>query len=973
MKKSKLIPSFVLILALLLSLAACGGTDSIEVAVEEAAADVQEEADKAMATTEAAAAAAAAEAEAAAEAAADEAAAAADAVEEVVEEATDAVEETVEEATDAAGMDDVYGNIGEIDLDGTEVTFWHRYDSGSRQEEIDRIIAEFNATNEYGITVNGDAVGHYGIIYDKMIAGLTTGDVPGLVIAYQNQAAAYQVADGLVSVDSYIADPTYGLGDDEADFFPAFLASDRLPQFGGHSYGFPAAGRSMEMLFVNMDWLAELGYDAPPQTPEEFAEMTCAAAATPFSKNESGFTTGIEMDTDASVLAAMVFARGGDIFDASTGSFTYNTEEAIASAELLQGLFNDGCISEIAEKYGDQTDFGNGKTLFTTSSSSGLPYYSSAVADGEVGGFEWTVAPIPYTGADPVQNIYGGSVSIVKTDPATQLASWLFLKYWTEAENQATWAVASNYFPARQSVAENMSDYMAENEAYGKAFTYLPYGKAEAPVAGYDNVRDAVEQSFIDIVFGGADAAATMADLEMEANEIMAESAPDGEYVAPEMSSEEAVEEAVAPMEYDMDVYGDIESVDLAGTEVTFWHRYDSGSRQEEIDRIIAEFNATNEYGITVNGDAVGHYGIIYDKMIAGLTTGDVPGLVIAYQNQAAAYQVADGLVSVDSYIADPTYGLGDDEADFFPAFLASDRLPQFGGHSYGFPAAGRSMEMLFVNMDWLAELGYDAPPQTPEEFAEMTCAAAATPFSKNESGFTTGIEMDTDASVLAAMVFARGGDIFDASTGSFTYNTEEAIASAELLQGLFNDGCISEIAEKYGDQTDFGNGKTLFTTSSSSGLPYYSSAVADGEVGGFEWTVAPIPYTGADPVQNIYGGSVSIVKTDPATQLASWLFLKYWTEAENQATWAVASNYFPARQSVAENMSDYMAENEAYGKAFTYLPYGKAEAPVAGYDNVRDAVEQAFIDIVFGGADAATTLADLEMEANDIMAESAP
>ncbi len=960
MKNSKLITLFVLILALMLSLAACGGTDAIEEAVDEAAAEVEE---------------AAAEVEEAVEE-----------VEEVVEEATteeaaeetteEVAEETTEEVVEEAPMADydmdIYGNIGDVDLSGAEVTFWHRYDSGSRQEEIDRLIAEFNATNEYGITVSGDAVGHYGVIYDKMIAGLTTGDVPGLVVAYQNQAAAYQVADGLVSVDPYIADETYGLGDDEADFFASFLASDRLPQFGGQAFGFPAAGRSMEMLFVNMDWLAELGYDAPPQTPEEFAEMACAAAAQPFSKNESGFTTGIEMDTDASVLAAMIFARGGDIFDYENGVFTYDTEESIASAELLQGLFNDGCISEIAEKYGDQTDFGNGKTLFTTSSSSGLPYYGSAVADGEAGGFEWVVAPIPYTGAEPMQNLYGGSVSVVKTDPATQLASWLFLKYWTESENQATWAEASNYFPARASVADNMSDYMAENVAYGAAFDLLPYSKAEAPVAGYDNVRDTVEQAFIDIVFGGADAAATMADLEAEANEIMAESAPDGDYVAPE-ATEEAAEEAAAPMEYDMDIYGDIEAVDLSGAEVTFWHRYDSGSRQEEIDRLIAEFNATNEYGITVSGDAVGHYGVIYDKMIAGLTTGDVPGLVVAYQNQAAAYQVADGLVSVDPYIASEAHGLGDDAPDYFEAFMASDRLPQFGGQAFGFPAAGRSMEMLFVNMDWLAELGYDAPPQTPEEFAEMACAAAEQPFSKNESDFTTGIEMDTDASVLAAFVFARGGDIFDYENGAFTYNTEEAIASTELLQGLFNDGCISEIAEKYGDQTDFGNGKTLFTTSSSSGLPYYGSAVADGEAGGFEWVVAPIPYTGAEPMQNLYGGSVSVVKTDPATQLASWLFLKYWTESENQATWAEASNYFPARASVADNMSDYMAENVAYGTAFELLPYSKSEAPVAGYDNVRDAVEQAFINIMFGGADATTTLADLELEANEIMAESAP
>ncbi|PIE82417.1 MAG: hypothetical protein CSA11_00555, partial [Chloroflexi bacterium] len=141
---------------------------------------------------------------------------------------------------------------------------------------------------------------------------------------------------------------------------------------------------------------------------------------------------------------------------------------------------------------------------------------------------------------------------------------------------------------------------------------------------------------------------------------------------------------------------------------------------------------------------------------------------------------------------------------------------------------------------------------------------------------------------------------------------------------------------------------------------------------GGFNWSVAPIPYSGSEPVQNIYGASTSIVQTDPVGQLASWLFLKYWAQPENQVAWSQSSNYFPARASVADAMGDYMAENEAFGTAFNLLQYGKAEAPVAGYDNVRDEVEEAFSAIA-DGADIESTLAALETRANEIMEESAP
>lgn len=419
----------------------------------------------------------------------------------------------------------------------------------------------------------------------------------------------------------------------------------------------------------------------------------------------------------------------------------------------------------------------------------------------------------------------------------------------------------------------------------------------------------------------------------------------------------------------DQAIYGDLDAIELDGTNVTFWHRFESGARQEVIASMVDEFNSSNEYGITVEEVAIGNYDVIYDSMVNALTTGDLPGLVIAYQNQAAAYQVADGLVSVEPYITHPEYGLTADESeDFFQAFIETDRLPQFNGEAYGFPP-NRSMEMMYYNSDWLTELGYDAPPATPDEFAEMVCAARDQAFSKNEGDVTAGTQVGTGASNFASLVFARGGDVF--ADGQYTYNTPEAVEAMELMAQLAADGCILPIAEQYGDQSDFGKGIILFTQGSSSGMPFYESAVNEGA--DFAWSVAPIPYTGADPVQNIYGASASIPKTDPATQLAAWLFLKHWTEPTQQAEWAQATNYFPVRNSVADGLDGYFEENPAYQVAFDLLPFGKGEPPVAGYDEVRDEVAQAMSAIIFDGADAAETLSALDAVANGLLADAAP
>jgi multiple sugar transport system substrate-binding protein len=241
-------------------------------------------------------------------------------------------------------------------------------------------VDEFNATNPYGIFVEARNEGGYNDIYNKMIAGLTTGEVPGLTVAYQNQAAAYMVADGLVDLDPYINHPEYGLSEAELnDFFQAFIDGDRLPQFGNKPYGFPP-NRSMEMLYYNAEWLAELreaghiSFDGPPQTPEQFSEAVCAGAENPFSKNpDPSISIGYQIRTDASNYAALVFARGGDIYDYENNQFTLDTPEARDGLGQMKELLDQGCAARIAERFGDQTDFGNGQNLFTMGSSSGCP------------------------------------------------------------------------------------------------------------------------------------------------------------------------------------------------------------------------------------------------------------------------------------------------------------------------------------------------------------------------------------------------------------------------------------------------------------------------------------------------------------------------------------------------------------------------------------------------------------------------
>ncbi|MBA2666896.1 MAG: extracellular solute-binding protein [Chloroflexi bacterium] len=412
----------------------------------------------------------------------------------------------------------------------------------------------------------------------------------------------------------------------------------------------------------------------------------------------------------------------------------------------------------------------------------------------------------------------------------------------------------------------------------------------------------------------------------------------------------------------------DYENVDPSGQTVTFWHQH-TGIRQEMLREIVQDFNAGNSYGITLIEENQGNYEDIFNKMLVLLGTADVPNLVVAYQNQAATYQIVDGLIDLWPLVRSARWGLDEaDRSDFFEGFIQSDVNPTFGGALLGFPP-NRSMEVMYYNSDWLEELGFDGPPESPEAFAEAACAALERPFAgATGGGRSLGYEVSLDASRFASWTFAFGGDIFDAETGRYTLDDDGAIAAMTFLQDLQDRGCIDIVTERFGDQTNFGQGRTLFTIGSSSGFPFYREAVEAGAT--FDWSVDALPHTTAEPVMNIYGASVSMPAGASAEQeVATWIFLQYYTSPEVQNRWARAANYFPVRESVADGMADYFEADPAYERAFSLLRFARSEPPVPGYDFVRSLIAGEMAAIL-DGADVRATLTAANEEANAILDE---
>ena len=395
--------------------------------------------------------------------------------------------------------------------------------------------------------------------------------------------------------------------------------------------------------------------------------------------------------------------------------------------------------------------------------------------------------------------------------------------------------------------------------------------------------------------------------------------------------------------------------VDPSNQKVLFWHQHDR-QRQEALRELIDEFNRTNHHSIEIAEEYAGQYRQIYNRMPGAFRDGSPPQMVVAYSNQAHPYYLSDWVVDLTPYMRSSQWGLGSARDDYFKTFLRQDNV---NGVQVAFPPH-RSMEILYCNMDWLAELGYDQPPSIWDEFAEMARRAGQTPFSRSvDPERSLGLLLDLDASRLASMVFSRGGDLMNKARTAYTLDTAEARASLAMVRELMGEGAVELAGDIDEIRAAFASGQVLFAIHSSSQYPRFARQVE--KKGGFLWEVAAIPHAGETPVVNMYGASIAICRSTPEQQLAAWIFLKWFTEPKQQARWVKTTNYFPVRRSTAREFTPYLRT------AYSLLESGKAEPAGVWYDPVRRMVSEAMGEILSGG-DMDQILSRVDWEANNLL-----
>ena len=312
---------------------------------------------------------------------------------EIVEPTEELIEEPIEAETEAPTQEELIEvstieptlEVDEIepteallpDLTGTEITIWHAF---YQEEGIKTLIDEFNASNDFGITVYSQHMGSYNDLATIINAGIESGELPNLTVGYSNIISGWYEQGVIASLNEYIDNVYYGFSDEEkANFYSDPYSSGTLAN--GTQISLPIQ-QSAYVLFYNNTWAQELGFDHPPRNSAEFEEQACIATAANQNDDnpDNDNTGGYVYFPDASMVSSWIWAFGGEYVSPDGGAYDFNNEAVYNAAEFFWDLNNFGCIL-LTPSY-PNPEFANREALFITSSSAGIPYQYSAMEGG---------------------------------------------------------------------------------------------------------------------------------------------------------------------------------------------------------------------------------------------------------------------------------------------------------------------------------------------------------------------------------------------------------------------------------------------------------------------------------------------------------------------------------------------------------------------------------------------------------------
>lgn len=328
-------------------------------------------------------------------------------------------------------------------LNGLTITVWHPW-SDELNDQLDKIVQEFNKKNEWGIRIEPKAFYSAGTLFDGVASALSEESqaLPNALIAPSEQLSILTTeSDALLDLDDYISHPEYGFSSAKVDsFLPIFWEQD---QTGDKQIAIPIL-RTANVMFYNQSWARELGFQSPPKDPAGFKTQACAAAV---ENNSVGLldlygTGGWLVDTDSiTTLSWLQSFNESPLIREPAEIPAFDSPSSEDAVLFLRSMLEDGCAWLNRNEMPNNL-FSQRKALFFSGTLQEIQYQRKL---NQVTGFkdEWTILPYIKQNGDSFVFSSGYSLAVMRSRNADlkkayqeDLASWLFIRWISDTKNQ---------------------------------------------------------------------------------------------------------------------------------------------------------------------------------------------------------------------------------------------------------------------------------------------------------------------------------------------------------------------------------------------------------------------------------------------------------------------------------------------------------------------------------------------------------
>ena len=341
------------------------------------------------------------------------------------------------------------GNTEPVNL-----SVWTYY-NGDQLESFNKLVDTFNDTvgKEKNITVESYSQGSVNDLETQVMAAaqgkVGASAMPNIFMAYADTAYAMDQMGELADLAPYFTD------EERAAYVDSYLTEGDFDDSGSIKI-FPVA-KSTELLFLNdTDWkpfAAATGaqysdletVEGLVKTAEAYYNWTDAQTDMP---NDGKALFG--RDAVANYMLVGAKELGDTIFDVKDGKMTMGLSED--AARKLWDNYYVPYIKGWAAASGRfrSDDIKIGSILAYIGSNSSATYFPTQVmlSDTESHDIELKVLPTPhFEGGKKVAVQQGAGMAVAKTTDAEVEASVVFLKWFTQPENNIAFAVGSGYLP----------------------------------------------------------------------------------------------------------------------------------------------------------------------------------------------------------------------------------------------------------------------------------------------------------------------------------------------------------------------------------------------------------------------------------------------------------------------------------------------------------------------------------------------